>query len=265
MAERRMFAKTIIDSDAFLDMPASTQVLYFHLSMRADDDGFVNNPRSIMRICGGKDDDMKLLIAKKFVIAFECNVVVIKHWRIHNYIQKDRKQATKYIELLKELRLDENNAYTQSEGRMIAAPQDDVSEMDTQVRLGKDSIGKDSKGKSKKKPKADKSADEKALPRQLTDYFCEKYLEKYSTKYQFETKDGVLLNSLLKAYDIDFMKDFIDWFFTTEDKFIEQAGRNVGILKASRDKYIAIRSQQEKDKAELEKAAEIRRKADKLI
>jgi hypothetical protein len=261
MAERRMFAKTIIDSDAFLDMPASTQVLYFHLSMRADDDGFVNNPRTVMRICGGKDDDMKLLIAKKFVIAFECNVVVIKHWRIHNYIQKDRKQATKYIELLKELRLDENNAYTQSEGRMIAGVTEDVSKVDTQVRLGKDSIGKDSKGKSKKN-KADKSA---AVPRQLTDYFCEKYLEKYETKYQFEAKDGVLLNSLLKAYDIDFMRDFIDWFFSTDDKFIEQAGRNVGILKTSRDKYIAYRSQQEKDKAELEKAAEIRRKAEKLI
>ena len=90
MAERRMFAKSIIDSDSFLDMPLSTQALYFHLAMRADDDGFVNNPKRIQRMIGSSDDELKVLIAKQYILPFESGVVVIKHWRIHNYIQKDR-------------------------------------------------------------------------------------------------------------------------------------------------------------------------------
>ena len=143
MAQRRMFAKTIIDSDAFLDMPQSSQVLYFHLSMRADDEGFVNNPKSIMRNVRCNDDDMKLLIMKKFIIAFESGVVVIKHWRIHNYIQNDRFTPTKYRDEKSQLSLDENKAYTQCIHN--------VSTLDTQVRLGKDSIGKDKEKTTKKK------------------------------------------------------------------------------------------------------------------
>ncbi len=96
MAERRMFAKTIIDSDAFLDMPLSTQALYFHLSMRADDDGFVNNPKKIQRMIGASDDDLKLLFNKHFVIPFDSGVCVIKHWRIHNFIRNDRYVETVY-------------------------------------------------------------------------------------------------------------------------------------------------------------------------
>ena len=146
MAERRMFAKTIIDSDAFLDMPATTQLLYFHLSMRADDDGFINNPKSIMRNCRCNDDDMKLLITKKFIIPFESGVVVIKHWKIHNYIAKDRYTETKYKEEKSTLMLDENKAYTQCI--------QNVDGLLTQVRLGKDSVVKDSIDKDSKKKKA---------------------------------------------------------------------------------------------------------------
>lgn len=113
MAERRMFAKTIIDSDAFLDMPLSTQALYFHLSMRADDDGFINNPKKIQRMVGGVDDDLKLLIAKRFIIPFESGIVVIKHWKIHNYIQKDRYKPTVYKEERSRLTQKENGAYTE--------------------------------------------------------------------------------------------------------------------------------------------------------
>lgn len=112
MAERRMFAKTIIDSDAFLDMPLSTQALYFHLSMRADDEGFINNPKRIQKIVGCGDDDLKLLVAKKFLILFESGVIVIKHWRIHNYIQKDRFKSTMYIDEKNMLEMKENKAYT---------------------------------------------------------------------------------------------------------------------------------------------------------
>jgi hypothetical protein len=134
-----MFAKTIIDSDAFLDMPLSTQALYFHLSMRADDDGFINNPKKIQRMIGCCDDDLKLLLAKNFIFAFESGVVVIKHWKIHNYIQKDRYKATVYQEEKAMLEEKENKAYT------LGIPNGYT--MDTQVRLGKVSQGKDSLGK----------------------------------------------------------------------------------------------------------------------
>lgn len=112
MAERRMFAKTIIDSDAFLDLPLSAQALYFHVNMRADDEGFINNPRRIQRMIGAADDDLKLLIAKGFLIMFESGVVVVKHWKINNYIQKDRYKETVYLEEKEQLKIKENKAYT---------------------------------------------------------------------------------------------------------------------------------------------------------
>ena len=112
MAERRMFAKTIIDSDAFLDMPLSTQALYFHLSMRADDEGFINNPKKIQRMIGASDDDIKVLISKRFIIPFESGIVVIKHWRIHNYIRADRLVDTKYTDERRTLIVNENGAYS---------------------------------------------------------------------------------------------------------------------------------------------------------
>ena len=139
MAERRMFAKTIIDSDAFLDMPLSTQSLYFHLSMRADDDGFINNPKKIQRMIGSSDDDLKLLIAKNFIIPFESGIVVIKHWKIHNYIRNDRYKETVYQEEKSLLETKENKAYT------FGIP--NGYQVDTQVRLGKGSIGKHSTDK----------------------------------------------------------------------------------------------------------------------
>ena len=142
-AERRMFAKTIVLSDVFLDMPATARCLYFTLGMLADDDGFVNSPRAIMRQIGASDDDMKVLISKKYVLLFDSGVVVIKHWRIHNYIQSDRYKETKYKEEKATLLLDENKAYTTHDGQCIQS----VSSLDTQVRLGKDSIGKVSIGK----------------------------------------------------------------------------------------------------------------------
>lgn len=153
MAERRMFAKTIIDSDAFLDMPVSSQALYFHLSMRADDDGFINNPKKIQKIIGASEDDLKLLIAKNFIIPFESGIVVIKHWRIHNYIRNDRKHDTKYEEELSLLDVKKNGAYTlcqtndvQLTDKCQTVDGQVVDSWYTEVRLGKDSIGKDSIG-----------------------------------------------------------------------------------------------------------------------
>lgn len=121
MAERRMFAKTIVTSDAFLDMPASTRCLYFLLAMMADDDGFVNAPNSIMRQAGSTIDDLKLLITKRFVLTFNSGVIVIKHWKIHNLIQKDRYRETKYLEEKSTLRVDSKGAYTTEDGTLLDA------------------------------------------------------------------------------------------------------------------------------------------------
>ena len=134
MAERRMFAKTIIDSDAFLDMPLSTQALYFHLAMRADDEGFVSNPKKIQKMIGASDDDCKLLILKRYILTFESGIVVIKHWKIHNYIQSDRFKETTYLEEKAMLCLDGKKAYTECIQNGYNS--------DTQVSIGKDSIGK---------------------------------------------------------------------------------------------------------------------------
>ncbi|HCR3094687.1 DNA replication protein [Enterococcus faecalis] len=150
-----MFAKTIIDSDAFLDMPLSTQSLYFHLSMRADDDGFINNPKKIQRMVGCGDDDLKLLMAKRFILVFDSGVIVIKHWKIHNYIRNDRYKPTLYQEEKAELAEKNSKAYTfktevvESENR-LGIPDDNRMgyQMDTQVRLGKDRLGKDKKKNS---------------------------------------------------------------------------------------------------------------------
>lgn len=146
MAERRMFAKTIVLSDAFLDMPTSARCLYFTLGMFADDDGFVNSPRGIMRQCGASDGDMQILLDKKFVLLFESGVIVIKHWRIHNYIQKDRYKPTKYQEEMNQLTTDDNGGY-----RMDTNCIQNGYKVDTQVRLGEVSTGKDKeKGKAKR-------------------------------------------------------------------------------------------------------------------
>ena len=104
----------IVDSDSFLDMPLSTQCLYFHLNMRADDDGFVGNPKRICKLIGCNDDDLKLLLMKRFVLGFENGVIVIKHWRMHNTIQKDRYTPTTYCDELKQLGIKDNKSYTLS-------------------------------------------------------------------------------------------------------------------------------------------------------
>jgi len=137
MAERRMFAKTIVLSDAFLDMPVGARCLYMTMSMLADDDGFVNSPKSVIRQTGATEDDLKVLIAKKFIIPFDNGVIVIKHWRINNYLRNDRYQPTVYTEQMEQLSLDENKAYT-TKHNAVGIPSIGIPS------IGKDSIGKDS-------------------------------------------------------------------------------------------------------------------------
>lgn len=154
MASRRMFSMQIVDSDAFLDMPASTQNLYFHLAMRADDEGFIDNPKKIMRVVGASQDDMNVLLTKRFIIAFESGIIVIKHWKMHNYIRADRLKPTVYVKERALLDVKENDSYTLRQtdvGQLPDKRQPDVSI--GKVRLGKDRLDEVSKDKGKEKDK----------------------------------------------------------------------------------------------------------------
>ena len=174
MAERRMFAKTIIDSDAFLEMPISARLLYYDLGMRADDDGFINSPKKIMKMIGASEDDINILILKKFIIPFDNGVVVLKHWRIHNYIRKDTYNESPYKEQKMLLEVDDNKSYklkdifsvqavdepSTDSGRELLEKNPEhaintesqrvVDEPSTQVRLGKVSIDNNKKEKKAK-------------------------------------------------------------------------------------------------------------------
>lgn len=206
MAERRMFAKTIIDSDAFIDMPMSARLLYYDLGMRADDDGFINSPKKIMNFIGATKDDMNILILRKFIIPFESGVVVVKHWRIHNYIRKDTYSETAYKEEKSMLELDENRSYrlnNDQSGRFVDEPS-------TQVRIGKVSIGKDSIGKdSQEYISTPTKLDVKEIPyEEIVNYLNLKVGSNYkktSTKTQqlirARYKDGFRLEDFKKVID----------------------------------------------------------------
>ena len=143
MAERRMFTQKIIDSDAFLDMPLSAQCLYFHLNMRADDDGFVNNPKKVQRMLGASEDDLKILLAKRFILGFESGVIVIKHWRMHNLLRKDRYNPTQYQEEFQRLGLKDNGSYTEQNHLLATTWQPDGNQLATQDRIVKERIVKE--------------------------------------------------------------------------------------------------------------------------
>ena len=134
---KRMISLEVVDTDAFLDMPQSSQLLYFHLNARADDDGFVANPKRVMRDMGSQLDDIKLLVAKKFLISFEDGVVVIKHWRINNYIRKDIYKETKYLNHRQTLFIRPNGAYTLTDdGRAKRLPNGHFNVEDIKLKIG---------------------------------------------------------------------------------------------------------------------------------
>lgn len=174
-----MTSLEVINTDAFLDMPQSSQLLYFHLNARADDDGFVSNPKSIMRNCGSQGDDLKLLIAKKFIISFEDGVCVIKHWRINNYIRKDIYKETKYLDHKQTLFIRPNGAYTlTNDDRAVQIPSGHFNVEDIKLKnpllkpqfhvhgasttralsIGKDRLGKDSIDKIRINKKPEQSS-----------------------------------------------------------------------------------------------------------
>ena len=185
-----MFTQKIIDSDAFLDMPLSTQALYFHLNMRADDDGFVNNPKRIQRTIGAAEDDLKVLITKRFVIGFESGVIVIKHWRMHNTLRKDRYSPTQYQEELAMLDIKDNSSYTE---RIYELPesvattwQPNGNQVATQYSIDKNSIDKSS----------------------IVEDSDESPKQKKPTKHKYGEYNNVLLND----EELDKLKtEFSDW------------------------------------------------------
>lgn len=191
MAERRMFAKSIVLSDAFLDMPLSARCLYFTLGMLADDDGFVGSPKSIMRQCGASQDDMLVLLQKRYILSWDSGVIVIKHWRMNNYLQNDRHKSTTYLEELSTLRIDEKGAYTEKEKSMY-------TECIQSVYTGKDSIDKNS---------IDKVSIDKYIV-EIVDYLnhvC-------GTNYRPNTKDTQkhIKARLSEGYTVDDFKTVID-------------------------------------------------------
>lgn len=151
MGEKRMFSKTVTQSDLFLDMPLTTQAFYFHLGMEADDDGFVCSANKTLRMVGASRDDLNLLIAKGFVIPMQDGVCVIRHWRVHNYIRKDRYKETPYITLKNQLVLTVDNVYemvqlpSHNELSTVGIPNCNqlVGSGDTQVKSNKVKSNKD--------------------------------------------------------------------------------------------------------------------------
>ena len=209
MAERRMFAKKITESDAFLDMPSSSQMLYFHFSMNADDDGFVNNPKKIQRMCGASNDDFKLLVAKSFVILFESGVIVIKHWKMHNYIQSDRYRPSDYIEEKSMLGLKKNRSYTLDEDKMYTRC---IQNCIQNVSVDKNSIDKSSIDKSSiDKSSIDKSSIDKNKDIKEKDFTNVKSTKKKTPNFVPPDLEAVTSYCMERGNGID-PQTFIDFY-----------------------------------------------------
>lgn len=160
MARRRMFSLDIVDTDKFLDMPSSTQALYFHLGMRADDDGFVSSPKRITKTVNCAEDDLKLLITKGYLIPFESGVVVISDWKINNELKKDRYKPTIHLSEFEKIQTQKNKSYSLIKSMTDTKCFRNVSKMDTQDSIGKDSIGKDSIDKESGEVQKKKTSEE---------------------------------------------------------------------------------------------------------
>lgn len=235
MAERRMFAKTIVESDAFLDMPLSAQSLYIHLGMNADDWGFVNNPRSIRRMCGASEDDLRLLVAKKFILTFDSGAAVIKSWWVNNYVQSDRRHPTRYQEELETLFLDENKSYTTKDTGVLPADMfnrvskvepvciqpvskmdtkciQSVSKMDTEVRLGKVRLGESTSNSSRVDTQPNPKGFGACAPEQPKKRLAKKFV-KPSIPEVAEYAEGYIKSRNLRLTGETFRAErFVSWY-----------------------------------------------------
>lgn len=198
MAQRRMFSKKIVETDLFMEMSPTAKLLYFYLNMSADDDGFVGNPKTIKLISGATDDDLKILIAKQFIIPFESGVVVIKDWKIHNYIRKDTYNSTVYKFEKSQLLDDDNGAYILNEN-------EPSTERPREVDTGKDRLGKDRLGKSNN-TMSDKSDD--VIPySEILDYLNKKTSRSFRN---VEANKKLIRTRWNEGYKLDDFKAVID-------------------------------------------------------
>lgn len=187
MAEKRMFTQKIIDSDAFLDMPLSAQALYFHLNMRADDDGFVNNPKKITRTVNASEDDLKLLLMKRFIIGFDSGVIVIKHWRMHNTLKSDRYSPTDYQEEFSQLMIKGNKAYTER----VALPEPERNQAGTKLEPERNQDGTKTEPQNREEENREekKSVEEGVrVPRTATQ-IAEEVIRDWSPRMQEAVRD----------------------------------------------------------------------------
>ncbi|MGF3076190.1 replisome organizer [Facklamia sp. P12955] len=217
MAERRMISKSVIQSDVFLEMPLSSQALYLHLNISADDDGFVGNPKTIIRMIGASEDDFKILIAKGFVIIFRSGVLVITHWKINNYIRKDRYKKTMYLEEKREIRLSEIGSYIKNDSGSHLVYQRSTN--------GLPSIGEDRLGKV--------SIDKGRVER-----------EKPSTSLYGQFKNVKLSEEEYKKLEEE-LKDHTQTMIDKLSRYMESSGKNY------KNHYVTILNWYEEDKNKL--------------
>ncbi|MDU4953680.1 MAG: replisome organizer [Clostridium sp.] len=217
MADKRMFSLKIVDSDLFLDMPLSSQCLYFHLSMRADDDGFVDNPKKIIKIIGANEDDLKILITKRFVIVFERGIIVITHWKINNFIRKDRYKPTMYIEQKQQLHQTENGTY-------ILEQSDGCHLVNQRLSSGQPSIDK-GRGEQEKQPTSFSFYGEYKNVR-----LTEEEYHKLEDKLQAHTDTMIeKLSRYLKSKGTDYKDHYVtilNWYEQDKEKLTQKNMQN---------------------------------------
>ena len=137
MANKRMFSIDVTETDTFLEMPLTAQALYFHLAMRGDDDGFVSNPRSIMRVTGCNENDLKTLAESGYIITFRSGVIVISDWKVNNYLRGDRYKPTTFQNELSMLTETANKRYvlgSDSQRSTVGIP--NGNQLSTQYSIG---------------------------------------------------------------------------------------------------------------------------------
>ena len=209
MAEKRMFAKTIVLSDAFLDMPMSARCLYFTLGMLADDDGFVSSPKGIMRQCGASVDDLNILIAKRYVLTFDSGIIVIKHWRINNYLRQDRYTPTTYVEEKETLSLDAKGAYVEAGEAPVGIPPG-IPPVDHPVYPDKDRLDKDSEDKERiDSTEPVGSVCRTKDVRRITEAWNSLGLQQL-TKMTSDSKRGGMLRARVNEYGVDKVLEAIE-------------------------------------------------------
>lgn len=201
MAQKRMFSLSVVDTDKFLEMPVSARLLYYELGMRADDDGFVDNYKKILMFTGLKEDDLKLLIAKQFIIPFESGIIVIKHWRLNNYLQKDRIKHTIHQNELKQLQVDENNVYNLYTSCIHSIEENRLEENSIEYIV----------------------EDNKAFIKEIVNYLNEKLKTNYKTTTQNTIKHiKARLNEGYKVNDFKLVIDkmYDEWYGTEMQKYL---------------------------------------------